>query len=204
MTETKTILAIDDDPDILYTLREILAYQNWKACTATNWREAQLQLSANSVDLVLVDYHMPELDGIAVVAKLRKILPQTPIIVLTVEERGAIMDKFIKAGANDYAIKPIKAVDLISRLTVHLQYNERSRYYANQEKGISQATLRLIEDVLKHADGYMTVDDIGTKTGLKSKTVYRYMHYMVSGKSVAIRQIYQKSGRPKIEYKLRV
>ena len=126
MENKKTILAIDDNRDILYTLEQIFRFQGWNPLLAGGYEEAQQLIKRERIDLILVDYHMPGMDGISVVREIRKKLPRTPIIVLTIEEEEQIMARFMEAGADDYSVKPIKAIDLISRINVHLQYYEIS------------------------------------------------------------------------------
>ena len=199
----KNILIIDDNEDILYTLEEICKYQGWKALKATGYEEAKVYFSSRHIDLIIIDYHMPELDGVTVVKEIRKNFDKIPIIVLTVEERDSIVEKFMAAGASDYALKPIKAVDLISRIKVHLQYHEKIRFYEDYEKGISKVTLQKIESYLGTAESFVSAEDIEKYTEIKLKTVYRYMTYMVKSGKVNTEYSYQDSGRPKITYKLK-
>lgn len=205
MANEKNILIIDDDIDILYTLSEICKYQGWNAYTATGYCEAAQYLSEqnNVLDIILVDYHMPDMDGIAVVTELRKILPSIPIIVLTVEERDSIVDRFMQAGATDYALKPIKAVDLISRIKVHLQYAQRSEYYKSYTKGISKVTLQIIESCLGEVKDFLPIETIEEKSGIKRKTLYRYLQYLVQEGRVEVEYAYQNSGRPKSSYRIK-
>ena len=133
MESVKTILAIDDNRDILYTLEQIFNFQGWRPLLANGYEEADKLIKKEKIDLILVDYHMPGVDGISAVKEIRKKLPKVPIIVLTIEEEDRIVSKFMAAGADDYSLKPIKAVDLISRIKVHLQYHEKSQYYENKE-----------------------------------------------------------------------
>ena len=116
MENRKTILAIDDNRDILYTLEQICRFQGWNPLLAGGYEEAQQLIKKERIDLILVDYHMPGMDGISVVREIRKKLPRTPIIVLTIEEEEQIMSRFMEAGADDYSVKPIKAIDLISSI----------------------------------------------------------------------------------------
>lgn len=205
MSPKKNILIIDDDTDILYMLKEICNYQGWDARTAVGYKDARKYLgkTAQPFDLILVDYHMPEMDGIAVVTELRKELATVPIIVLTVEERDSIVEKFLVAGASDYALKPIRAVDLISRIKAHLQYSERDAYYQNHTKGISKITLESVEGSLRMTEGFLSVEDIEEQTGIKLKTLYRYLQYLIKEGRVERQYIYQSSGRPKSMYKLK-
>ena len=51
------------------------------------------------------------------------------------------MERFLEAGADDYAVKPIKPVDLVSRINTHLRYHEKEQFYSEADKGINQSTL---------------------------------------------------------------
>ena len=79
-----------------------------------------------------------------------------------------------RLGADDYSLKPIKAVDLISRIKVHLQYHEKSQYYENYDKGISTATLQKIEEQMQKITEFMDIDMLEEVTQIKKKTLYRY------------------------------
>lgn len=200
MGNTKTILAIDDNKDILYTLEQICKFQGWTPLLADGYGNAEPFLR-KKVDLILVDYHMPGMDGISTVREIRKRHPKTPIIVLTIDEEEKIMSKFMEAGANDYSLKPIKAVDLISRIKVHLQYHEKSQYYENHDKGISKVTLEKIENVLREIREYTDIDALEEKTQIKKKTLYRYLQYMVKEGMIEQEYSYGDMGRPRTLYR---
>lgn len=200
MGNTKTILVIDDNKDILYTLEQICRFQGWTPLLADGYKKAE-PLLGKKVDLILVDYHMPGMDGISTVREIRKKHPRTPIIVLTIDEEEKIMSKFMEAGANDYSLKPIKAIDLISRIKVHLQYHEKSQYYENHDKGISKVTLEKIEGVLQNIHEYTDIDVLEEKTQIKKKTLYRYLQYMVKEGMVEQEYSYGDMGRPRTLYR---
>lgn len=200
MGNTKTILVIDDNKDILYTLEQICRFQGWTPLLADGYKKAE-PLLGRKVDLILVDYHMPGMDGISTVREIRKKHPKTPIIVLTIDEEEKIMSKFMEAGANDYSLKPIKAVDLISRIKVHLQYHEKSQYYENHDKGISRVTLEKIEGILRDIHEYTDIDVLEEKTQIKKKTLYRYLQYMVKEGMVEQEYSYGDMGRPRTLYR---
>ena len=131
-------------------------------------------------------------------------MSDTPIIVLTVEERSSVMHAFLEAGATDYSLKPIKALDLISRIQVHLRYHEHSRMYAaSHDKGISQATLQTILDCLRESSDYLDVDEIVERTRIKKKTAYRYLSYLQQQGQVTTQQSYGEAGRPRVLYRLK-
>ena len=101
MESVKTILAIDDNRDILYTLEQIFNFQGWRPLLANGYEEADKLIKKEKIDLILVDYHMPGVDGISAVKEIRKKLPKVPIIVLTIEEEDRIVSKIMAAGADD-------------------------------------------------------------------------------------------------------
>jgi len=155
---------------------------------------------------VLVDFHMPRVDGIKAVQKLREIDNFVPIVVLTVDERQEIVDRFIKAGADDFALKPIRAPDLISRIKVHLKQKQRMHLTADPQdeyvKGISKETMDIIVKFLREARDFVTMSQISRETGLAYQTVHRYLQYLMDAKRIEIRQEYGKQGRPTQRYRL--
>ncbi|MBO8169170.1 MAG: response regulator [Thermoanaerobacteraceae bacterium] len=201
-----TILIIDDDADIRYTLREICELSGWQTVEAATGRQGVAKFEQVRPDLVLVDYHMPEMDGILTVKELRRRSRQVPIIVLTVDERQEIADAFLNAGASDFALKPVKAPDLISRLKVHLRL---AKVYADNEgevytvKGINRATLKLVTDYLKTCSTAVTIGEISQNISLAYPTVHRYLMYLLDQGEVEVEVDYGKVGRPKNKYVLR-
>ncbi|MEX6703021.1 response regulator [Peribacillus frigoritolerans] len=204
------ILVIDDDASIQYMLSEICEFAGWNADTANNGKEGLNVFAEKGADVVLVDYHMPEMDGIKTVGELRKLNADVPILVLTVDERQEIADRFLEAGATDFALKPVKAPDLISRIQLHARLAKLTQSALQQKsseekdvfvtKGISKRTLRHVSDFLHSNREPFSVDTISKEVGLAYPTVYRYiMHLLDEGKVETIVS-YQKIGRPKNLY----
>jgi len=199
----KRIVIVDDNADIRYTVAEICKLEDWTVLAFENYRELEEFLKDKEADLFLVDYHLPEKDGIEVVRMIRKKNQSVPIIILTVEERGNVMKNAMMAGADDYALKPIKAVDLLSRLKVHLKHHETTQMYVENVKGINQETLEKIYHVLEENGKFMEIDEIVSQVAIADKSVYRYLKYMKSKGMLEIEQVYgEKAGRPKTRYKL--
>ncbi|HUW66282.1 MAG TPA: response regulator [Spirochaetia bacterium] len=200
------ILIIDDDTDILYTMREICAFAGWEAVTATNGKEGLDRFMLERPDLVVIDYHMPVMDGLATVRRIRELDPLVPLIVLTVDERQVVADSLMDAGATDFALKPVRAPDLISRLNVNLRIRELQRKSPADEvyitKGISEATQRLIIDFLKERPEALSAECITRGVGLAHQTVHRYLAYMEARGTIIVERTYGKVGRPRNVYRL--
>lgn len=202
MSEETRILIIDDDEQICFALGELFRFQGWQSESAYDVESGLAAFRANRPDLVLIDYHLPRINGVEGVRRLRRLSPDVPILVFTIDESQEVADAFLEAGATDFALKPIKAPDIVSRVKLHLrllrQEEVRSAVLA---KGLSQGTLQLINSFLKGQEDYLTANDIAEGTGLAYQTVYRYLQHMAEARQVEVLSIYGKVGRPKQVYR---
>lgn len=112
------ILAVDDDPQMLQTLRELLQENDYDVVTANNGDEARTLLFSETPDLVLTDLFMPGLDGLGLLALIRGNLStrNIPVIFLTGVPRVDDEVRAFDLGADDYLTKPIQKRALLSRL----------------------------------------------------------------------------------------
>lgn len=201
------ILIIDDEAQIQYALRQVFDYQGWETISAGDVEEGMKMYHRYHPDLVLVDYHLPRISGNKGVEMLRKEDPDLPLIVLTSDDNQQVADKFLDAGANDFVLKPVKALDIIARIKLHIRLLEtlregKSHGPEQPVKGIGQGTLSLIEHCLGSSEEYLTVETIAECTGLAYQTTYRYLQYLASEGRVEVSQSYGKVGRPKQSYRL--
>ena len=203
------ILIMDDDQSLRYMLSEIFTFVGWDPVVYPNGREGIEGFLNHGADIILVDYHMPEMDGLETVRLIREQDQQIPILVLTVDERQEIADRFLDAGATDFALKPVKAPDLIARVQLHKrlldmmktsQATTKLQYEVFVTKGISKPTLSYIEQYLSASQQPSTVEEISKKVSLAVPTVYRYLTYLVLNGKVQSIPSYQKMGRPKNRY----
>ncbi|WP_079477751.1 response regulator [Halobacillus salinus] len=200
------ILIIDNDESLRYMLTEFCKHANWESDTAENGRQGVDKFLQGAYDVILVDYHMPEMDGLQTVREIRKHNENIPILVLTVDERQEVADRFIEEGATDFALKPVKAPDLISRIRLHVQIANMKHVKKEEEdvftaKGISKGTLQQIAEFLKKNRDPYPVDAISKEIGLAYPTVYRYLMYLLEEGKVKQVVSHQKIGRPKKLYK---
>ena len=204
MDRAYTILTIDDDREILFALAAIFKTQSWAAITASDAREGLSLFEEARPDLVLIDYHMPRVNGVEGVRMLRALSADVPILVFTIDEDPEVAARFMDAGASDFALKPIKAPDLISRIRLHMRLSEQQLKAGEEraQKGIGQATLALIRDVLSASEGPLSAEEVALATGLAYQTAYRYLQYMQREGMVLSQNSYGKVGRPKQYYEI--
>ena len=118
----KKVLVVDDDVRNLFALTTAFERYNIHAITAESGQEAINILAENSVDIVLMDIMMPEMDGYETTQKIRREHKNThlPIIAVTAKAMKGDREKCIEAGASDYITKPVKIDQLLSLMRVWL------------------------------------------------------------------------------------
>ncbi|MBE7553848.1 MAG: response regulator transcription factor [Anaerolineales bacterium] len=116
-----TILVADDDQKLLKMVRRTLIYEGFQVMTAENGREALAKLEVQTPDLVVLDWMMPELDGLELLHHLRGAGDEVPVLILTA--RDAVEDRVqgLDRGADDYLIKPFAPSELLARLRALLR-----------------------------------------------------------------------------------
>ncbi|MFJ6793629.1 HAMP domain-containing protein [Streptomyces sp. NPDC091268] len=126
----KSVLVVDDDPRNLYAISGILELHGIRVVHAENGRKGiETLTSTPGIDLVLMDVMMPELDGYAATAEIRKMpgYADLPIISVTAKAMPGDREKSIASGASDYVTKPVDANDLMVRLRQWLLPSPASR-----------------------------------------------------------------------------
>jgi len=109
------ILVIDDDNQLTTLLDEFFSSFNYKVITQNNPLEGIVYLEKNTVDIIILDIMMPEIEGFQVLRKIRE-FSSTPVIMLTA--RGEVTDKIVglELGADDYLAKPFEPRELLARV----------------------------------------------------------------------------------------
>ncbi len=120
MSEARRILVVDDETQITRVLRRSLSARGYEVQTANDGEEALSVFGQWAPDLVVTDLSMPQMAGLELCRRLRK-LSQVPIIVLSVkgEERAKV--EALDAGADDYITKPFGMDELLARVRVALR-----------------------------------------------------------------------------------
>ncbi|MBP1635973.1 MAG: two component, sigma54 specific, transcriptional regulator, Fis family [Acidobacteria bacterium] len=106
MADQRTILLIDDDESLRRVVEYTLREDGYAVVTAADGRSGLARFQESAVDLVITDVRMPEMNGLDLLARLRAMQPDLPVIVLTAHGTIDAAVEAMKAGAFDYLTKP--------------------------------------------------------------------------------------------------
>jgi signal transduction histidine kinase len=142
MNEEVNILAVDDVPENLIALAQLLKRPGLRLIEARSGNEALEALLAHDIALALLDVNMPGMDGFELAELMRgsERTRHVPIIFLTaaVQERGRVFQGY-EAGAVDFLFKPIDPRLLVSKVEVFAQLHRQKQQLATQVQQIQQA-----------------------------------------------------------------
>jgi two-component system response regulator MprA len=116
-----TVLIVDDDPKLLKMLQRTLVYESLQVLTVTNGLEALPLVQAQQPDLIIVDWMMPKMDGLAFVRRLRDEDDKTMILMLTARDAIENRVEGLESGADDYLVKPFAPAELVARVHAMLR-----------------------------------------------------------------------------------
>ncbi len=116
----KTILVVEDDTYSADYIREIISNKGSKILSASTGKKAIELVTNHSIDLVLMDIALPDIDGYEVSSQIRQIQPGIKIIVQTAYASEADRQKALEFYLNDYISKPIQTEMLLSMIKKHL------------------------------------------------------------------------------------
>ena len=137
----KTILLIEDNPDMRENTTEILELAHYNVVTAENGKKGIKLAQEQQPDLIICDIMMPELDGYGVLHLLSKESETAgiPFIFLTAKAEKTDYRKGMTLGADDYLTKPYDDVELLSAVETRLRKNDLLKNeYSRTEEGLNQ------------------------------------------------------------------
>lgn len=164
------ILAIEDEPAILRLLERGLGAVGHEVTSAATGEEGAILAEDTTIDLVLLDISLPELDGHDVLSRIRARRPGLPVLMLTARDDMPNKLKALNAGADDYITKPFAFDELIARIgamTRHLDVNDistivvgdvrldivaRCAWRGERRIELTAREFALLEHLLRHAD----------------------------------------------------
>ncbi|WP_328725704.1 response regulator transcription factor [Streptomyces sp. NBC_00259] len=110
------VLVVDDETSLTELLSMALRYEGWEVRSAGDGAGAVRAARAFRPDAVILDVMLPDMDGLAVLGRLRRELPDVPVLFLTAKD--AVEDRIagLTAGGDDYVTKPFSLEEVVARL----------------------------------------------------------------------------------------
>lgn len=177
----RRIVVIEDEPAIRRGICDMLRAAGYTPIEAADGESGVVAARQSGVQLVLLDLMLPKLDGMAVLAEIRKSHPSLPVIILTA--RGAESDRVqgLKCGADDYVVKPFSARELIARIEAvsrrtperpttvqtlevegtRIDFSRREIVFANQERRtFSEMEANILEYLASNPSRVVTREEL--------------------------------------------
>jgi two-component system OmpR family response regulator len=125
LTESNTtaarILVVDDEPSIVDAVATALRYEGFEVEEATNGRDAISAVARFEPDLVVLDWMLPDIEGIEVGRRIRSRGFKTAILFLTAKEAVENKVEALRAGGDDYVTKPFSLAEVVARVQAILR-----------------------------------------------------------------------------------
>jgi two-component system response regulator HydG len=121
MVTTPTVLVVDDDQANLSSLAVIFDRESWRVVTAPNGKDALDLLRQNPVDVVVTDLAMPGIDGLDLLKNVKKLRPETEVILMTAYGTVEKAVEAMKEGADDFVTKPFKRPQIVKAVKKALE-----------------------------------------------------------------------------------
>lgn len=220
-----TVLIVEDDPMVADINRRFTEAVNGFTVVgiATNGKQALAFIDKKIPDLILLDLYMPQVDGMEVLALLRKQEVLVDIILITAASDGETIHKIVRAGVVDYLIKPFKFERFRTALESFRDFKEtveRKEAFSQQEldnflaakkisvtlalpKNLHRQTLTTVIEFLMQQTESQSAEQVAECVGISRVTARRYLEYFVEEGRVAMVLDYLPLGRPIHRYKMK-
>jgi len=166
-----TIVAADDDPQLLRLVTRNLEFEGYEVIPASNGQQALEEIEERAPDLVLLDVMMPKMDGFTVCQRVRE-FSTVPIIIVTA--RGQDQDKVrgLDLGADDYLTKPFSVDELLARVRAVLR---RTQFATSEHANAERSTATIGDLTLDYAQHLVSLS--GNEVPL-TPIEYRILAYL--------------------------
>ena len=217
------VIIVEDDPMVAEIVRQYAEHNTELAIAGafSNGKDALDYIRSNPVDLILLDYYMPVMDGREFLTKLRAEGFLADVIMVTAASDAGHVGELYSFGVSDYLIKPFdynRFQTALKRFTARRAAFSGDRAFSQEEldkvispeghrpsqmvdKGIHPVTLEIICSFLReHRSEKLSIEDIAKNVSLSRVTLRRYMNYLIDKNSVIGGVDYTTGGRPSAVY----
>lgn len=140
MTTGLHILVVDDERAVRRFLNTSLSAQGYHITEVTNGQDALTAVTQSTPDLIILDLGLPDMNGVEVTRRLRE-WTQTPIIILSVQDKEEDKVTALDAGADDYVTKPFGISELMARMRAALRHATAQDYEHVFQSGVLEVDL---------------------------------------------------------------
>ncbi|MFP4446088.1 MAG: sigma-54-dependent transcriptional regulator [Desulfosudaceae bacterium] len=165
------ILLIDDDEGLLHFLSRFFRRKGFAVTALANARQAMEAIAGENFDLVMLDYKMPELNGLDALGEIKKMDAKTPVILMTAYGTTDLAIEAMKRGAYDYLVKPFDQMELTRIVGEALKVNRQVKDVVGFPVAAPEATsfpktkstLQIIGNSRKMQEIYKLIGQIAEK-----------------------------------------
>ena len=181
-----TILLVEDAQDLARVIQRELESAGYRSLHAPDGERALALFQEHQPDLVILDWMLPGMDGLAVLRRLRQISP-VPVLMLTAREEEADRVLGLEVGADDYLTKPVSLRELTARVRALLRRIERVEEILSEDRSGSSRALQY---------GPLTLDPAGYRAELEgealelSRTEFDLLHLLLRNPGRAFSRSY--------------
>lgn len=119
----QTVLVVDDEPQIRRLLRITLEANGYRVVDSENGNDGLVQAAQRKPDVVLLDLGLPDMDGLAVLKRIRE-WSRVPVLILSVRDQEEDKIAALDSGADDYVTKPFNSGELLARVRAALRHGQ--------------------------------------------------------------------------------
>jgi two-component system alkaline phosphatase synthesis response regulator PhoP len=127
MNVSGQILIIDDEAALRHTLARVLQQAGCDVTTAANGQEGLALLAQHAFDLLYLDIHIPDMNGMEILKTVHAKLPDLPVVLFTAQPDLNSAVEALRQGATDYLLKPLQPQNLIERTQAILMRSTKER-----------------------------------------------------------------------------
>jgi response regulator of citrate/malate metabolism len=219
-----TVLVVEDDPVAAEAHRSyVTRVPGFEvAGVVAGGRDALRFLHSHAVDVVLLDFNLPDIHGLEVCRALRAAGSTVDVIAVTSARDLATVRSAVSQGIVQYLLKPFTFRSLREKLERYAEYREKlvgggvaagqgevDRAFAalrgvdrgTLPTGLAEETLEAVARVLQQSSGGLSAGEVGQRCGVSRVTARRYLEHLAESGSASREPRYGGTGRPELEYR---